>query len=142
LLTAAITTLRPSGRLLELDELLLELDELLELELELLLEPSELLLEPSELLLEPTELVLLEPGGLPGELEELDGGNGVELDERLELDHPPGLEELLLVGGTYRLLELQDELLELDGGDCGGGFSCPPHGGAQGGAQQLGGYGG
>jgi hypothetical protein len=39
----------------------------------------------------------------------------------------------------YWLLELPDELLELDGAYC-GGFS--PHGGAHGGAQQFGGYGG
>jgi hypothetical protein len=80
LLAAAITTLKPSGRLLELEELLLklelELNELLELELEgLLLELRELLLElddeggtPDELLPEDCPLELLADGELLLEL--------------------------------------------------------------------------
>jgi hypothetical protein len=155
LLKAAITTLKPSGRLLELEELLLELGELL-LELDdLLLELGELLLELDGPLLE-LDGTLLELDGV--ELEELlgfelllDGCDDVLLSElplvtELVEDNelPDVSDDELPPGGRYRLLELRpgryelDELLLRGGGGTTGGPGA--HGGAQVGA--YGGYGG
>jgi hypothetical protein len=159
LLKAAITTLKPSGRLLELEELLLELGELL-LELDdLLLELGELLLELDGPLLE-LDGTLLELDGV--ELEELlgfelllDGCDDVLLSElplvtELVEDNelPDVSDDELPPGGRYRLLELRpgryelDELLLRGGGGTTGGPGA--HGGAHGGAQvgAYGGYGG
>lgn len=152
MLKAAITTLKPAGRLLELEELLLELDgPLLELDgvelEELLLELGELLVELDGPLLE-LDRTLLELDGV--ELEELlgfelllDGCDDVLLSELAEDKELPDVsDDELLPGGTYRLLELMpgryelDELLLPRGGGITGGL------GAHGGAQQLGGYGG
>jgi hypothetical protein len=153
LLKAAITTRKPSGRLLELEELLLELGELLLdrllpldrllvldtlLELDPLLrpllelgsdDPEELLCH--ELLLEGCDDVLLSELPLPSELAD-------------DTELPDVRDDELLPGGRYRLLELMSGRYELDelllprggGGGLTGGL------GAHGGAQQLGGYGG
>jgi hypothetical protein len=138
----------PSGSVhgveLLLEELLLELDELLLLLLDRL-ELDELLLELEPLLfelLDPDDLLLDEL--LLGELLldelwlELDWLELDELEEgELLLDDEGMLLELL-----GKLLEL-DELRELDDEELHrGGRGVSPHGGAQGGAHEFGGYGG
>ena len=172
MLKAAITTLKPAGRLLELEELLLELGELLveldgpllELDRSLLeldgVELEELLLELGELLVEldgpllELDRTLLELDGV--ELEELlglelllDGCDDVLLSELPLLSELAEDKELpyvsddeLLPGGPYRLLELMPGRYELDELLLPRGGGITGGLGAHGGAQQLGGYGG